>query len=149
MPDELDSLIPSRPETVIFVHTIQCSSCMLHFDPPTMVTLESIQRSDDGWKASGRAHCPRCAGAATAIITEIPILASSFECPSCHHVDTLHYTINAITKSKEVGHDHFDFEVEIKCSKCSKKRSFKKALKALLDIIKIEIKPTGIEVKKG
>lgn len=151
MASENDSLVPARPEAIIVVEAIRCdsSACELHHDvePWAHVSLESIQRSDDGWKAAGRAHCPLCAFAATAIKKQIPVLAASFECPSCHHADTLTYIINNIVRDHE--QNHFDFEVEIKCSKCSKKRSFKKALKAILDIIKIEIKPTGIEVKKG
>ena len=75
----------------------------------------------------------------------IPIEASQFHCPSCNGAERLEYLIQRIAE----GDKGFEFEVLIQCKKCSKKRSLKKFLKSVMDIVKFEIKPTGIEIKKG
>ena len=75
----------------------------------------------------------------------IPIETSEFHCPTCSEIETLEYLIQRIAK----GPDGFEFEVLIQCNRCSKKRSLKKLLKSLMDVVKLEIKPTGIVLKKG
>jgi DNA-directed RNA polymerase subunit M/transcription elongation factor TFIIS len=75
----------------------------------------------------------------------IPIETSEFHCPSCNERETLEYLLQRIAE----GPQGFEFEVVIQCKRCSKKRSMKKLLKSLMEVVKLEIKPTGITLKKG
>lgn len=145
-PSDSISLVRANPQGLVVVEVIQCRTCGHRSLQHAAVTFESIKRSRDGWKAGGHAICPECGAAAQAIKKDIPVLASTFECPKCHSTDTLKYEIQNI---EQVEQGEFEFEVEIKCSKCDKKVSFKKILKAILDVMSIKIGPEGVTVSKG
>jgi hypothetical protein len=115
------------------------------------IRITSIKADEKGWLAKGkgnaivRRHCPMCHQIYEAILHEVPILCESFTCPNCGKSETLHYRINSIEADKEA----FEFEVVIECKTCSKKRSLKKMIKGLLEIVKLEVGPLGISVKKA
>ena len=140
---------PTDPEVFVIMQSTRCSHCDFDSSENATVTLETIKRHTDGWKAGGHATCPKCGAAAIAINKEIPVLASTFKCPSCDHSDTLKYAIQKIEQTDKSKPGEFDFEVEIKCSKCPKKFSFKKIIKAILDVISIGVGPEGVKVSKA
>lgn len=116
------------------------------------VTINSIKADDSKWVAKGTGkttskyvRCLRCKAIYEHIIHTVPVLCEPFNCPKCGQSENLKYKVNSITTEK----DSFEFEVEIECETCSNKRSIKKMLKSLFDILKIEVGPSGIIVKKG
>ena len=130
-----------------------CSQCNYAEKYPFHISITSITAEDEGWLAKGEGHrmrvnrhCPLCGQSYQALINAIPILCEPFNCPQCGKSETLHYKVNNITIDDKHS---FEFEVEIECKICSKKRSLKKAVKELFGIIKLEVSPTGISVKNA
>jgi hypothetical protein len=86
-----------------------------------------------------------CRAIYDAIMHSIPIQCAPFPCPKCHELQNLRYELTSVTTEKE----EFEFEVVIECAKCQKKRSLSKALRKIFEIIKVEVGPTGISIKKS
>jgi C4-type Zn-finger protein len=70
----------------------------------------------------------------------IPIQCAGIPCPNCGKLQNLHYKIHDIKTSKY----SFKFEAKIECKKCDMKKSFTKVLGKISEIIRIDVKPTGI-----
>ena len=123
---------------------------------PYEVWVSSIEKKEDGWMAKGggvatheiKGHCldPTCAMMYETIIREIPIQCASFPCPVCGVAQDFEYKVQSIEAEKR---ESFQFIVSIICGKCSKRKTFKKVLKKLLEIVKIEVKSTGITIKNA
>lgn len=142
----------SRPSNVIqFLSPPFCGHCTPQEPKPKFydINIFSIESGNEGWIARGRGsliqtYCDRCGSIYNAILYTIPIQCASFPCPNCNEQQNFNYKIRSII-TKE---NSFEFEAEIECSKCKKKKSFKKILTKILDVVNIEIQPTGITVKK-
>src|SRR5664279_928441 len=93
--------VPAHPQVFVIVQSGDGLYCPLHSSKDANVTLESIRRKEDGWKAAGHAHCLVCGAAADAITAQIPVLASTFKCPKCQHSDGLKYQIETIEQTDQ------------------------------------------------
>ena len=100
-------------------------------DVQLVPVMTSVERVEEGWKLSGRVHCPACFDAIALLQKHIPIETSAFHCPSCNEIETLEYILQKIAE----GSAGFEFEVRIQCNRCSKKRSLKKLLKSLFEML--------------
>jgi hypothetical protein len=145
-----DKLLETKHEIVVTKD--YCHSCARLFAPPFKVVVTSIESDDGGWTAKGkgriinrRCRCPRCKMIYETVMKAIPIQTAPFPCPTCGELQDFEYKVQSI----EADRESFQFEVSIVCGKCSKKRSLKKILKKLFEIIKVEVKPTGITIKNS
>jgi hypothetical protein len=80
---------------------------------------------------------------------EIELAASTFRCSKCGHDDTLEYEIENVAPRTNDLKDGFTFDVSVTCGHCKRKKSFKKILKSVLDVIKIKVGPDGVEIGKA
>lgn len=127
-----------------------CYRCGKGKEVPYLINVSSVKSDNDRWIVKGKGHlvhrrCNWCAWMYEAIMYTIPIECSPFPCPKCSELQNLKYELTSITTEKET----FEFEVIIECSKCRKKNSLSKVLKKIIDIIKLEVSPTGITIKKS
>jgi len=144
---------PLAEDAKLVVQTARgCRSCMRGEMHPNVMSISSIKAEEFKWVAKGkglpednRTFCARCGALYREITHTVPILCEQFDCPKCGKAEKLHYKVNSITTEE----NQFEFEVEIECQGCSKKRSLKKILKSILEIIKLEVGPTGITVKNA
>lgn len=116
---------------------------------PDMIEIKSIESREDGWNAKGvgeiqQVKCPHCGMIYDAILHAVPICCSSIACPKCHKTEKLSYRIHRI----DTAFHQFEFEVEIRCERCKKKRTLKRLIDSLLDVVKIKVSPTGVTVEK-
>ena len=157
-------------EAIKVISPSGCHMCGRAQKYPYEIRITSIKSSEEGWIARGKGryiewafaavrgrqrtaprdaiidrYCPMCGKIYQAIEHTIPIQCAPFPCPKCGELQNLHYKIRSIITDEE----SFEFEVEIECEKCKKKKSFTKGLKKVLEVIKIEVKPTGITVRKA
>jgi hypothetical protein len=146
------SLQEVKQGIVVTSSGLYCQAHTQHYGPAYNVKITTIKSSDDGWIAKGggkqvymRCMMVGCSDMAESIMHAIPIQCAAFPCTTCGQTQNLKYEIRSIEANKSA----FEFEVSIICGKCSKKRSIKKMLKKLLEIIKIEVKPTGITIKNA
>jgi hypothetical protein len=137
---------------VLVAQTGGCRICIWYgLVDPYDIQVTSITSIEEGWLAEGRGQivekktCPKCGVIYDAILHAIPIHCESFSCPGCGKSGDIKYKVNSI--KTEI--DSFKFEASLICKKCSQKKTFRKTLKKFLEIIKIEIKPTGITLKKS
>ncbi len=89
--------------------------------------------------------CSNCHFIYRAIMRTIPIQCAEFPCPKCGESQNLHPKIRNIKTDLQT----FEFEVEIECKKCKKKKSLTNLIQRLFEIVKIEVKPTGISIKQS
>jgi hypothetical protein len=114
---------------------------------PVSVALKHVESLPTGWIAQGQVtHCPMCAAAARAIRQEIPILASEFRCPTCDKLEKLDYRISRVSETKDHGAG-YEFEVEITCKDCSRKRTLRNFTQSLSGATKVEVTPGGVGFK--
>jgi DNA-directed RNA polymerase subunit M/transcription elongation factor TFIIS len=129
---------------------------------PYDIHLTEINAKDEGWVAKGQGSaspkrlylpneeyvdviCHRCETHYRALQHTIPILCAPFHCPNCGKDEMFHFVIHHIAERE----DMFEFEVELICKQCAKKRTLKKMISGLLSVIKLEVSPTGISVKNA
>jgi hypothetical protein len=129
-----------------------CYYCARSATPPFKVVITSIKSNEDGWIAKGkgrkihrRCRCAGCHMMYEAMMKSIPIQTAPFPCSTCGDIQNFEYKVQGI----ETDRESFQFEVSIVCHKCSKKQSLKKILKKLFEIVKVEVKPTGITIKNS
>jgi predicted RNA-binding Zn-ribbon protein involved in translation (DUF1610 family) len=134
-----------------------CCPHMCDLDPSHSFDIRLIEMklNDNAWIATGkgkilrnssfRTHCPHCAQYYTAIAEYIPIATKPFACPECGKTQIFSFQITQVREENNA----FEFEVIFRCQDCGKRRSFKKLLKDILKIIKLEIGPTGVTVKNA
>lgn len=141
-------------EAIKVVSPSGCPTCGWGLKQPYDIQITHIESGKEGWTAHGkgryyeeqRCPCPRCAALYNAIVHTIPILCAPFPCPNCNELQNLNYKIRSI----KTDEDSFEFEADIECNKCKKKKSITKIIKKIFEVIKIEVKPTeGIIVKKA
>lgn len=129
-----------------------CPKCMKVL--PYQVNIDSIESQDVGWVLHGvgkhktskvLCRCPNCGAMYQTLLYAIPIECASFPCPKCHQLQNLEFKVHHI----QVEKDYFEFEAEISCKKCGNKKSLKKALKKVMDVLKITVGPNGVTVSKA
>jgi len=143
--------------------SLSCGACVASFagDPelapggkycmainPLLIEIRSIESKDDGWTAKGvgsieSVKCTLCGMMYDAILHAIPIQCSSFTCQICGTNESLIYKVNRI----DTAFHQFEFEVEINCNRCNKKRGLKSLIKSILDVVKIKVTPTSVTVE--
>jgi hypothetical protein len=121
-------------------------------NPAYSIKITSITANDAGWLAKGNGHtsrkwktCEFCGATYMQLKHQVPIICASFDCPQCGKSEELSYKVKNITADEH----SFEFEVEIECKVCKKKKSLTKTISQILSILKIEVNPTGISVKKA
>ncbi len=136
----------------LVVHNPACVQCGHRSLFPCTVELSSIISKEHGWELEGIGkldqefiRCPACAQMPDGVANIIPIECHSYHCPKCGQSDSLEYKVQKIEAS---GND-FLFEAQINCKKCGKKSFFHSVLKNILDLVKIELSPAGITIKKN
>ncbi len=147
----LDALINpesfnSEPKDKHLLHPLDISDNDIN---PYLIEIVAIEKKEDGWSTKGkgeidRVRCSLCGMTYEAITKAIPIHCHTFTCPKCGKKEHLSYKVNKIHTELQ----SFEFEAEIKCEACSNKRSIKKTIQRILDVIKIEVGLKGISVTK-
>ncbi|MEZ5581457.1 MAG: hypothetical protein R3F37_00490 [Candidatus Competibacteraceae bacterium] len=142
-----------------------CRECLVNHglkdqDPNDIfhVSVTTIKSVDDGWVTEGRGllsyaknneyapvMCFSCGQAISALVNILPIECENFACPKCGSTEEMDFKVSKIER-KDAG---FDFEASLICKACKRKNIFSKFIAKLFDLIKIEIGPTGITLKKG
>jgi predicted nucleic-acid-binding Zn-ribbon protein len=136
-----------------------CTGCP---EPNFDIRILRIEETQGSWAATGegwqkidnveyrKESCPGCGGIYTEILQKIPILTKAFKCPSCGEEEKMTHAIKHLyLKEDQIHKLEFNFEVEIKCTKCKRKRILGQLLSGLLKALKIEIGLTGIKVTKN
>ena len=128
-----------------------CPSCHERMQPgqQSHLTMESVKAIEHGVETTGHVYCRMCGMAIKTVRREIEVAASTFECPTCHHSDTLKYQIESVTPRTGDLKDGFTFDVKVTCGSCPHKKSFKSIIKAVLDVAKVRVGPDGVEVSKS
>jgi hypothetical protein len=116
---------------------------------PYLIEIVAIEKKEEGWSAKGRGEvdttrCSLCGMTYEVITKAIPIHCHTFTCPKCGEKEHLSYKVNQIHTELQT----FEFEAEIRCEACSNKRSIKKTIQRILDVVKIEVGLKGISVTK-
>ena len=87
-----------------------------------------------------------------AVMQSIPIEAAPFTCPQCGERKHLKYNVTTTCDDEGPAPPEqqrcFSFAMNIECTRCTRKRSIVTVVASSPDVIKIEIKPTGIVVQK-
>ena len=161
MPSNTDKLVPVNQITITSPSI--CPMCgrsdeVLPYD----IRLTKIEAKSEGWIAKGtgmttqkklllpnqgyvKHTCPLCMSHYIALQHTIPVLCSPFQCPSCGEEETFRFSIHQLLEKE----DEFEFEVELICKQCEKKKTLKKLISGFLSVIKLEVSPTGISVKNA
>lgn len=143
--------LPEAKNAIVIVYPNVCHHCLRPQRDPYDVRITSIESIEEGWIACGKGHyniermCYDCGALYRAIAHAIPIQCAPFPCPKCDELQNLSYNIRNI----KTFEDSFEFEIEIECNKCKKKKSLTKLLKKALEVIRIEVKPTGITIRNA
>lgn len=136
-------------QAIRVVHPSGCNMCGFFTKKSYYeIRIVSVDSLAEGWVVRGKGHtieriCPGCGQVYEALAYAIPIHCSSFPCPKCGELQNFHYRIQSIKTDK----DSFEFEAEIECKECKKKKSFTKMIRKILNVINLEISPKGITVK--
>jgi len=130
-------------------HSIYCRCHTADPDAASVLVLESVKRTEHGWKTRGHYFCPGCGEAVQRVRHEIELAASTFQCPKCKRVDSLEYEIDHVTKDNGKGKTGFSFSVIVNFSQCKNRKSIKKIIKSIFDVVKIKIGPDGVEIEKS
>lgn len=114
------------------------------------IQISFIERRKHSWFVRGfgteygTEYCPNCGAICRSIVSDLEIQCEPFSCPTCGEKEDLNFKINNI----KTDNTSFEFEAEIICEKCNKNKSLKKIISSMLDIKKLKISPTGIEIEK-
>ena len=129
-----------------------CHQCHGDSKHPYEVQVSSIEATEDSWIVHGKGklvhiskHCPMCGLMYCAVMRTISIQCEPFQCPRCGEREHLEYSVQKINAEDA----SFEFVAEIRCAKCRNKKSLKKVVKQILEVLKIEIGPSGITVKNA
>lgn len=122
------------------------------------VIITTIKSVKDGWVTEGKGllthaksnnyapvTCFTCGCAFSALVNILPIECKQFTCPKCGDNKDMDFKVSKIER-KDTG---FDFEASVTCKTCNNINRFSKFIAKLFDLIKIEIGPSGVILKKG
>lgn len=144
------------PESAAVLSSSLCTSAICNspdIELTDSVEVSSLEAEGSGWRAGGIVHfsycvhgrCRTCGRVFEAATRRIPIEFPEITCPVCDQTGHLKYKVQGIRKTPE----GFEFIVILKCSACESRKSFKKVLSGLLNMISIDIGLTGISIKKA
>jgi hypothetical protein len=133
-----------------------CTSGISHYSHVMVTKVKSTQRS---WNLNGvgelrgvTATCPYCAAMYEAVERVVPIHVKTLNCPKCKEKDTLELTVNDINHTSllsKSGDLEFEFQAELRCTKCQEKKSFSQKMWDILSASEVEITLTGIRIKRA
>jgi DNA-directed RNA polymerase subunit RPC12/RpoP len=149
--------IDDRESKLCITNSI-CSGCP---EPNFFMRLLKIEEEEGHWKAEGdgwhrmgnlesrKEICHGCGNIYMKILYKPPIVTEPFSCPKCGGKEKLLHSVKHLyLLEEEFDKLEFQFEVEIVCEKCNKKRFFVELIRDIMKIAKIEIGPGGIKLGK-
>ena len=144
----MDDNIQSPDNILVCVSPRGCKFCYPD-DTSYDIYVSSVTSEVDGWTTKGRGEFAwpicECGAYYEAVMHSIPIHCAPFRCPKCGEDEHLKYALKSLTTDKQM----FEFEVQIQCNKCHNKRSLSTLLRKVLEVVKLEVGPTGITIKKS
>ncbi|HHG3603290.1 TPA: hypothetical protein ACPVZ0_004701 [Vibrio parahaemolyticus] len=133
-----------------------CTSGERHYSNVMVTQVKSTQSS---WNLAGvgelrdvTSACPFCGAMYEAVERIVPIHVKTLSCPNCKEIDSLELSVGDIKHSSslsESGDLEFEFQAELKCTRCHGKKSFSQKVWDILSASELEITLTGIRVKRA
>jgi predicted RNA-binding Zn-ribbon protein involved in translation (DUF1610 family) len=140
---------PTPITTNVAIPKPRVCPCCLHGIASPSVTLTHAVSSPTGWVTKGEVtQCPACGMAIRAIRDNIRVVAVEFVCPTCGNHEDLEYRISEVSKGDR-GKDGYEFEAQISCKTCVKKRTIREFTKSISGVSQINVNPDSIEFKGG
>ncbi|MDF4735564.1 hypothetical protein P3531_23510 [Vibrio parahaemolyticus] len=136
-----------------------CDCCMSGTSHYSNVMVTQVKSTQSSWNLNGigelrgvTAECPFCAAMYEAVERIVPIHVKTLSCPKCKETDTLELTVGDINHTSllsENGDLEFEFQAELRCTKCHERKSFSQKMWDMLSASEVEITLTGIRVKRA